>query len=108
MTSQQIKGHLDGLLMAILELAPCHGYGIIEQLRTRSDDIFDLPEGTVYPALHRLERNGMVTSKEEPVGGRTRRVYRLSNSGRTALAKRRRDWSRFAFAVSTVLGAAPA
>ena len=108
MTSQQIKGHLDGLLMAILEHGPCHGYGIIEQLRTRSDDVFDLPEGTVYPALHRLERNGMVTSKEEPVGGRTRRVYRLSHRGRTALANRRRDWSRFAFAVSTVLGAAPA
>jgi DNA-binding PadR family transcriptional regulator len=108
MTSEQIKGHLDPLLLAILEDGPCHGYGIIEQLRTRSNEVFDLPEGTVYPALHRLEHSGLVTSKAELVGGRTRRVYRLSRRGRVALDTRRGEWSRFACAISTVLGAAPA
>ncbi len=106
--SEQIKGHLDPLLLAILEDGPRHGYGIIEQLRVRSDEVFDLPEGTVYPALHRLERASLVSSKEEQVGGRKRRVYRLSQRGRTALSKQRGDWSRFSFAVANVLGVAPA
>ncbi len=107
-TSEQLKGHLDALLLAILEQEPLHGYGIIEQLRLRSHEVFDLPEGTVYPALHRLERSHLVSSKEEHVGGRTRRVYRLSKRGHTSLAKYRGDWSRFSFAVATVLGVTPA
>ena len=108
MPSEQLKGHLDPLLLAVLEDRPLHGYGIIEQLRSRSNDVFDLPEGTVYPALHRLERAGLVRSKPEVVGGRTRRVYRLAPRGRAALAAQRRNWTRFASAVTIVLGPAPA
>ena len=65
MSSEQLKGHLDPLVLAVLEDGPMHGYGIIEQLRLRSDELFDLPEGTVYPSLHRLERLGAVTSARE-------------------------------------------
>jgi PadR family transcriptional regulator, regulatory protein PadR len=108
MTSEQLKGHLDPLVLAILERGPAHGYAIIESLRDGSGGVFDLPEGTVYPALHRLERSGTVTSRREVIGGRERRVYRLSKKGRTALVERRAYWNDFASAVSQVLGVNPA
>ncbi|MDP9335153.1 MAG: helix-turn-helix transcriptional regulator [Actinomycetota bacterium] len=85
MSAEQLKGHLDPLVLAILEGGPAHGYAIIESLRARSGGVFDLPEGTIYPALHRLERGGSVTSRREAIGGRERRVYRLTVRGRAAL-----------------------
>ena len=107
MRSEQLKGHLDALVLAVLEDGPRHGYGIIEQLRLRSESVFDLPEGTVYPALHRLEGAGLLSSARETVNGRDRRVYRLSRRGRAALAERRKDWVEFSSAVSTVLAVSP-
>jgi len=102
-----LKGHLDGLLMAVVADAPLHGYAIIEQLRRRSLGAFDLPEGTVYPALHRLEHGGLLASEWVREDGRRRRVYRLTARGRAALTASRRDWRGFAQAVEAVLGAAP-
>jgi len=55
MIGEALKGHLDLLLLAILAEGPAHGYAVIESLRARSGDVFDLPEGPIYPALHRLE-----------------------------------------------------
>src|SRR5450755_5175821 len=104
MSSEQLKGHLDPLVLAILERGPAHGYAIIESLRDGSGGVFDLPEGTVYPALHRLERSGTVTSRREVIGGRERRVYRLSARGHAALRERRTNWTQFSSAVSHVLG----
>ena len=63
MRSEALKGHLDGLILATLQVGPAHGYAIAQTLRARSDGAFDLPEGTLYPALHRLERAGMVASE---------------------------------------------
>jgi DNA-binding PadR family transcriptional regulator len=108
MTSEQLKGHLDPLVLAVLEQAPAHGYAVIEALRARSDGVFDLPEGTIYPALHRLERAGAITSTRELAGGRERRVYRLSTKGRRTLRERRASWSAFSSAVDRVLGVSPA
>jgi len=102
-----LKGHLDPLVLAVLERGPLHGYGIIEQLRVRSESVFDLPEGTVYPALYRLERAGLVTSTRSTFEGRPRRVYRLARPGRSALRAGRRDWAQFCTAVNGVLGAVP-
>jgi PadR family transcriptional regulator PadR len=108
MGSEQLKGHLDPLVLAILEDGPAHGYAIIESLRERSGGVFDLPEGTIYPALHRLERSGTVTSRREVMSGRERRVYRLSARGHAALRERRTNWTQFSSAVSHVLGLSPA
>lgn len=108
MSTEQLKGHLDPLVLAVLERGPGHGYAVIESLRACSDGVFDLPEGTVYPALHRLERAGRIASRREVVGGRERRVYRLSAKGRAALRDQRAGWSQFASAVNQVLGANPA
>ena len=103
MGAEALKGHLDLLLLAIVSEKPSHGYAVIEELRRRSDEAFDLPEGTVYPALHRLERAGLLTSSWSTVGGRRRRVYRISPKGGRALDRRRSEWNEFASAVQRVV-----
>jgi DNA-binding PadR family transcriptional regulator len=103
MRPELLKGHLDALLLAVLEDKPRHGYAVIEALREGSDGALDLPTGTVYPALHRLERAGLVRSDWETVAGRRRRAYRLTASGRQALSHQRAVWEQFSTAVTTVL-----
>jgi PadR family transcriptional regulator, regulatory protein PadR len=58
MEAEMLKGHLDAIVLAALEAGPAHGYAMIEAIKSRSGKRFDLPEGTVYPALHRLEQAG--------------------------------------------------
>jgi transcriptional regulator len=101
--SEALKGHLDGLMLATLQAGPAHGYAIAQTLRARSDGAFDLPEGTLYPALHRLERAGMVASEWSTQAGRRRRTYRLTRAGEKALGERRREWRLFATAIEAVL-----
>jgi len=103
MNAEQLKGHLDGLILATLAEDPAHGYAIAQTLRERSDGAFDLPEGTLYPALHRLERAGLVRSVWSTAAGRRRRVYSLTRSGDGALRESRREWQLFAAAVEAVL-----
>jgi len=103
MRGEALKGHLDLLLLAAVRSGPAHGYAIIESLRERSAGAFDLPEGTVYPALHRLERAGLLSSRWSQESGRRRRVYELTRSGRLALERHREDWRRFADGVSAVV-----
>jgi len=104
MRAEALKGHLDGLLLAILEAGPAHGYAVIESLRAASGGTFDLPTGTVYPALRRLEGDGLVASEwEEPARERRRRVYRLTAKGVKTLAAQRESWHEFAGAVSAVM-----
>ena len=102
-----MKGHLDLLLLAVLASGPKHGYAVIEGLRTASGDAFDLPEGTIYPALNRLEREGFLGSEWSVVRGRRRRTYRLTSRGRAAFAQQRSAWDEFATAVSRVVQGAP-
>lgn len=103
MRSEVLRGHLDLLILATLEQEPAHGYLILERLRERSGDVFVLAEGTLYPALHRLERGGLLASAWSPGDGRRRRVYRLTRRGRDELAERRSEWSRFSGAVQAVV-----
>jgi PadR family transcriptional regulator PadR len=98
-----LKGHLDGLLLATLEAGPRHGYAVMEALRAGSGGRFDLPTGTVYPALHRLERAGLVRGRWSTGGGRRRRSYELTAAGRRALAAERTQWRTFSTAVSALL-----
>jgi PadR family transcriptional regulator, regulatory protein PadR len=103
MRAELLKGHLDGLLLAVLDAGPLHGYAVIQALRAGSGGAFDLPTGTVYPALHRLERAGLVHASWSIVGGRRRRTYQLTAAGRRALAAERTTWQTFAAAVSALL-----
>jgi DNA-binding PadR family transcriptional regulator len=102
MDAEQLKGHLDGLVLAVIDGEPQHGYAVIEALKTRSQGRLNLPEGTIYPALHRLERNGLLASQWS-VTGRRRRVYRLTAKGERELGMRRAGWRDFATTVEAVL-----
>ena len=103
MFGEALKGHLDLLLLAVLEKGPAHGYALIKSLRTRSSGTFDLPEGTVYPALHRLEKDGLVSSYWSQDSGRRRRVYQLTPKGVEALARRQAEWRQFSRAVDATI-----
>jgi PadR family transcriptional regulator, regulatory protein PadR len=107
MRAETLKGHLDGMLLASLEAGPRHGYAIMEALRTDSGGQLDLPTGTVYPALHRLERAGLVEATWSTTGGRRRRVYQLTPVGRRALAAERGSWREFSATVTRLLEPAP-
>jgi len=103
MQGEVLKGHLDLLLLAGLDARPAHGYALVETLRRRSGGTFDLPEGTLYPALHRLEGSGLVSSRWTEESGRRRRVYQLTAKGRRSLARRQMEWRAFATAVDGVV-----
>jgi PadR family transcriptional regulator PadR len=107
MRAETLKGHLDGLLLACLEAGPRHGYAIMEALRAGSGGQFDLPTGTIYPALRRLERAGLVHGTWAEASGRRRRVYELTAAGRRALAAERGTWRNFSAAVTALLEPAP-
>ncbi len=104
MIGEALKGHLDLLLLAILSEGPAHGYAVIESLRQQSGGLFDLPEGTIYPALHRLEAQGLLRSQWREDSPRRRRVYELSAKGQQALAKRQDEWKIFSKAVNATVG----
>jgi PadR family transcriptional regulator, regulatory protein PadR len=108
MRADALKGHLDGLLLAVVAEEPAHGYAIVERLRRRSHGAFDLPEGTVYPALHRLEQAGLLKSSWAPGTTRRRRVYALTAKGRSKLGERRAEWGTFSRAIDSVLKELPA
>ena len=104
MRSEVLRGHLELLLLASLAARPGHGYALVERLRERSGGTFDLSEGTVYPALYRLERAKLLTSRWAVVGGRRRRIYSITRTGRRELAEQRRDWATFRAAMKGVVG----
>jgi transcriptional regulator len=101
--AETLKGHLDSLILAVVAAGPAHGYAIIEELKRRSRGTFALPEGTVYPALHRLERAGLLESGWSASTGRKRRVYKLTRRGRRQLEARKSEWRDFARAIDAVL-----
>jgi DNA-binding PadR family transcriptional regulator len=105
--AQALKGHLDLLLLAALEAGPRHGYAVKEALREGSRGRFDLPTGTVYPALHRLENAGLIAGTWSIVDGRRRRTYRLTPAGKRRLHAGRGSWQEFATTVTTLLEAKP-
>ena len=103
MRSDILKNHLELLVLGALSGGPGHGYSIIREIRDRSGGELEVLEGSLYPALHRLERIGFVTSGWSEVGGRKRRVYKLTRKGKTAFAAQAREWRRFQRAVNLVL-----
>ncbi len=103
MKPEALKGHLDSMILAVVAGEPLHGYAIIEELKRRSGGELSLPEGTVYPALHRLEDGGLLASSWSQDAPRRRRVYRLTRKGRRELGARRTEWRQFVQAVEAVL-----
>ena len=100
------KGTLPTLILEFLAQEPSHGYRIAQKIKERSEGVLDFKEGTLYPALHKLESEGMVESYESVENGRSRRHYRITRSGRRMLANDRTEWRQISRAVTTILGEA--
>ncbi len=101
------QGQLEALVLAVLGQGPLHGYAIACQLRERSGGILEVAEGTLYPVLHKLEREGLIRSRWETVKGRRRRVYTTSAHARGAFRERLEGWQRLSQAIDSVLISAP-
>jgi DNA-binding PadR family transcriptional regulator len=98
-----LKNNVDLMLMGVLRHGPAHGYAIIAALRERSEGEFDLAEGTIYPALHRLERAGLIESSVESARGRRRRTYALTARGRKEFTTQRRAWQNYVANMQAVI-----
>jgi PadR family transcriptional regulator PadR len=108
MEGEMLKGHLDMIVLAALSAGPAHGYAVIEAIRRKSGQAFDLPEGTIYPALHRLEQARLLASRwVNAESGRKRRIYTLTRRGHRALAERRAVWGQFTDAIGGLLEGIP-
>ncbi|WP_344326370.1 PadR family transcriptional regulator [Kitasatospora putterlickiae] len=107
MRQDAVRGHLDGLLLAVLEPGPLHGYAIITSVQQRSGGALELRTGTIYPALNRLERIGLLRSSWQSAGERRRRCYELTEAGRRTLANERTAWQEFTTAIGSVLNPVP-
>src|SRR5258708_11576613 len=107
MGAEELKGHLDSVLLAPLEGGPRHGYAIIEALRQATGGRLDLPTGTIYPALHRLEQARLIAGSWSVGAGRRRRIYQLTPPGARALAGKRADWLQVAPTVRARLDRPP-
>src|SRR5579871_4136174 len=105
MDSEALKGHLDLLLLAALRREPGHGYLVLSRIKEMSGGEFDVHEGTVYRALHRLQRKGLLGSSWEVVNGRRRRVYWITAKGEREFSGRRQAWEHFASGISRALEA---
>src|ERR1700748_2943252 len=103
MRAEELKGHLDAVLLATREGGPRHGYAVIEALRQSTDGRLDLPTGTIYPALRRLEQAGLIAGTLAVGRGPGRREYQLTPAGIRALSGRRAAWRDFSATVTAAL-----
>ena len=104
-----LQGTLDLLILQVLRFGPRHGYGIAQMIRARSSDVLAVETGSLYPALHRLERKKLIASAWTQSENRQRvKVYRLTTAGRTQLAAERTQWKQLVAAVGGVLRRKPA
>jgi PadR family transcriptional regulator, regulatory protein PadR len=102
-----LQGTLDLLILKVVALGPVHGYGIAQRIRQISSDVLQVQQGSLYPALHRLEKRGLIAAGwGESENGRQARFYRLSAKGRKQLAAEQESWNRLSRAVTLILQAA--
>jgi PadR family transcriptional regulator PadR len=102
--SDLLQGTLDMLILKVVALGPIHGYGIAQRIRQVSKDVLQVQQGSLYPALHRLEKRGWLQADwGESDNGRQAKFYRLSARGRKQLAAEESNWQRLAQAVALIL-----
>lgn len=99
-----ISGNTSMLLLKLLSEKDMYGYEMIETLSNRSQNVFELKVGTLYPLLHSMTKSGCLTSYEQEVNGKTRKYYSITSSGRTHLDHMLKEWSAYQNAVSNVIG----
>jgi len=102
--SELLKGTLDMLILKVAALGPIHGYGIAQRMRQISKEFFQLQQGSLYPALHRLEDRGWLTAEWRKTDtGRDAKFYSLTAAGRRQLAAEMRSWEKLSDAVALIL-----
>ena len=104
LSKNQVSGNTAMLILKLISEKDMYGYEMIENLRLRSNDVFDLKAGTLYPLLHGLEEKGYLTSYEQAAAGKLRKYYSLTKSGRRFLAQKQEEWRQYSGAVEQVLG----
>lgn len=105
MESKLLTGTVEMLMLEVISQSPSYGYQIVQEVAGKSKGYFELKEGSLYPALHRLERQKMLASFWEQADGRRRKYYKITASGAKALQKKRQEWLHFSNSVNGVLGA---
>ena len=99
-----LSGNTTMLVLKLLETQDMYGYQIIEALSQKSQDVFHLKTGTLYPILHGLENTGMVTSYDQNADNRIRKYYRLTPKGKGLLSQKEQEWAAYTKAVDLVMG----
>jgi DNA-binding PadR family transcriptional regulator len=107
MRADDLRGRLDAMILSAVERQPLHGYAVMEELRARSGGQLELPTGTVYPALRRLERAHQIAGEWQTVGGRKRRTYAITDSGRRLLDSEREAWADYSRLMGVIIGGTP-
>ena len=103
MAREANPGGMDLLILQLLSEREMYGYEMVTELASRSETVFQMKEGTLYPLLHKLEKEGAVGAYEQKAEGRVRRYYRITSKGRGRLAEQKKSWRRYAAAVNAVL-----
>ncbi len=98
-----MSGSTTLLVLKLLSEKDLYGYEMIETLRERSENVFELKAGTLYPLLHSLEERGLLVSYQQEAGGKLRKYYQITRQGRKALEEKRREWGEYSQAVFRVL-----
>jgi transcriptional regulator len=104
--SDLLQGTLDLLVLKIVALGPIHGYAIAQRISQITREVLQVQQGSLYPALHRLEKRGLLKAEWRDVGGRDAKFYSLTRAGRKQLDAEQTSWERLAGAVALVLGTA--
>jgi len=100
-----LQGTLDMLILKVVALGPIHGYGISQRIRQISKEVLNVPQGSLYPALHRLEKRGWLLAEwGQSENGREAKFYQLSREGRRQLSREEATWERLTDAVRLILG----
>ncbi len=102
--SDLLQGTLDMLILKIVALQPIHGYGVAQRIRQISKEVLQVQQGSLYPALHRLEKRGWLQAEwGEAETGREAKFYKLTRAGRKELENERANWGRLSTAVSMIM-----
>lgn len=104
MNPEMLKGHLDAIVLSVVDSGAGYGYAIMKEIRRRSQSMIEVPGGTIYPVLHRLENNGLIASSWATApSGRKRRIYTLTDAGKKQLRERCEYWKTFAATINMLL-----
>ena len=103
LSKNQVSGNTAMLILKLISEKDMYGYEMIETLRSRSENVFELKAGSLYPLLHTLEANELVTAYEDDASGKTRKYYHITREGRRILKEKKEEWNTYAAAVTNVL-----